>query len=221
MIGPGAFIRDRLPLTCAPFVPEVRLHKAAPTSGLGRLAEADEAFGSPYWAYFWGGGLALARYVLDHPEMVRGRRVLDLGAGSGMVAIAAALAGAAEVLAADVDPYALAAVQANAEANGVVVRTHLGDLTADAAAPAADLVLVGDLFYDPDVAARLLVWLRARHTSGTDVLIGDPWRAHLPTAELEAIATWRVSEATGAGAPEAPPCSVFRLVKLWTDRAGG
>lgn len=207
----GPFIRDRLPLTSAPFVPEVRLHKAVPTSGLARLAETDETFGSPYWAYFWGGGLALARYVLDRPGTVRGRRVLDLGTGSGMVAIAAALAGAAEVLAAEVDPYAVAAVQANAEANGVAVRTHLGDLTLDPAPPEADVILVGDLFYDPDTAARLLPWLHAQAATGIDVLIGDPWRAHLPTAELEAIETWRVSEATGASAPDAPACSVFRL----------
>jgi predicted nicotinamide N-methyase len=103
-----AFIRDNLPLRPVPFVPELRLHKADPRSGLNRLAEADEDFGSPYWAHYWGGGLALARYLLDHPALVRDRTLLDLGTGSGIVAIAACLGGARHVHAADVDPYAMA-----------------------------------------------------------------------------------------------------------------
>src|SRR4051812_37094510 len=102
------FIRANLPLAPVPGIPEIHLHKASPSSGLGRLAAQDAGFGSPYWAYYWAGGLALARYVLDHPEIVAGRRVLDLGAGSGLVAIAAAKAGAGAVIAAEVDPYAVA-----------------------------------------------------------------------------------------------------------------
>lgn len=204
------FIRANLPLTAVPFVPEVRLHKAVPTSRLGRLAEDDERFGSPYWALYWGGGLVLARHVLDHPDSVAGRRVLDLGAGSGLVAIAAALAGAAEVTAADTDPYAVLATGLNAEANGVVVTTRLADLTLEAA-PAFDAVLVGDLFYDQETAARVLGFVRACADRGAEVLIGDPWRAWLPQDQLEPIATWRVSEASGAEDAAARPSSVFRL----------
>ena len=115
-----AFIRDNLPVTPVPGVPEIRLHKAVPTSGLNRLArDGGDAFGSPYWAYLWAGGLALARHVLDHPEIVAGKKVIDLGAGGGLVGIAAAKAGAAAVTAADIDPYACAALPLNAAINHV------------------------------------------------------------------------------------------------------
>src|SRR5262249_40352363 len=99
------FIQENLPIGPAPSVPQAVLHRATPQSGLWRLAERDADFGTPYWAYDWGGGLALARHVLDHPEIVAGRRALDLGAGSGIVGIAAAKAGATDVIAADTDPY--------------------------------------------------------------------------------------------------------------------
>src|SRR5690606_41947200 len=108
-----------LRLTPVPGVPEIRIHRATPSSGLRRFGEADSGFTAPYWAHWWGGGLGLARYLLDHPESVRGKRVLDLGAGSGLVGISAALAGAAHVAAADVDPYAIAVIPMNAAANGV------------------------------------------------------------------------------------------------------
>ncbi len=110
-------------------MPEISLHTAGPKSGLRRLAELDEDFGSPYWAYVWGGGLALARYILDCPEIVARRSILDLGCGSGLVAIAAAKAGAKSVIAADVDPYAIAATRLNAVANGVSLVPLFGDLT--------------------------------------------------------------------------------------------
>lgn len=162
------------------------LHKAGPKSGLWRLAEADEAFGNPYWAYHWGGGLALARYVLDHPEAVAGKRVLDLGAGSGLVGIAALKSGAASVLAADVDPYAMAALELNAAANGVVIETRLGDLT-QSEPPEADVVLVGDLFYTEDLAMNVTRFLDRCLAKGVDVRVGDPWRAFLPRARLRLL----------------------------------
>lgn len=162
------------------------LHKAGPKSGLWRLAEADEAFGNPYWAYHWGGGLALARYVLDHPEAVAGKRVLDLGAGSGLVGIAALKSGAASVLAADVDPYAMAALELNAAANGVCIETRLGDLT-QSEPPEADVVLVGDLFYTEDLAMNVTRFLDRCLAKGIDVRVGDPWRAFLPRARLKLL----------------------------------
>jgi len=187
------FIRDRLPLEPVPGAPEIRLHRAGPRSGLMRLAEADPDFGSPYWARTWGGGLALARHVLDHPETVRGKRVLDLGAGSGLVAIAAAMAGAAEVVAVDVDPYAVTATRLNAVANGVSVEARLGDLTTGEP-PAVELMLVGDLFYDPELAARVTAYLERCVVAGIAVLIGDPFRAYLPTQRLRVVAEYPVAD---------------------------
>ena len=192
-MGLDAFIRERLPLEPVPGVPEIRLHRAGPRSGLMRLAEADPSFGSPYWARPWGGGLALARHVLDHPETVAGKRVLDLGAGSGLVAIAAALAGAGEVRAADVDPYAVAATRLNAAANGVAVEAIHDDLTAGDP-PDVELLLVGDLFYDPDLAARVTAFLERCVAAGIAVLIGDPFRAHLPIERLRVVAEYPVAD---------------------------
>jgi predicted nicotinamide N-methyase len=193
-----------------PFVPEIRLHKADPHSGLNRLAAADPDFGSPYWAHYWGGGLALARYLLDHPEQVAGRSLLDLGTGSGIVAIAACLAGAGPVRAADIDPYAIAAARLNAEANGVAFETELGDLTANPPA-AIDVLAIGDLFYDADTAARVLRFAQASAAQGALVLIGDPRRAHLPLDLLEEVAAYSVSELSGAADHNAKPACVYRL----------
>lgn len=182
------FIRDNLPLAAVATVPEVVLHLAGPASGLRRLARRDGRFGAPYWAHLWGGGLALARHVLDHPDVVAGRRVLDLGAGSGLVGIAAAKAGAATVMAADIDPYAIAAIALNAAANAVDVAAVLGDPLA--AAPAeVDVVLVGDLFYDAALAGRVTDHLDRCQAGGRLVLIGDPGRAFLPRARLRSV--WR------------------------------
>lgn len=152
------------------------MHRANPRSGLWRLAERDADFGTPYWAYDWGGGLALARHVLDNPQCVAGRRALDLGAGSGIVGIAAMLAGAEEAIGADTDPYAIAAMGLNAAANSVAVASFAGDLTAGPA-PSVDIVLVGDLFYDSHLAERVTMFLERCLAAHIKVLIGDPWRA--------------------------------------------
>lgn len=188
-----AFIVERLPLEPTPGVPEIRLHRAGPRSGLMRLADADPDFGSPYWARPWGGGLALARHLLDRPQVVAGKRVLDLGAGSGLVAIAAMLAGAAEAKAADIDPYATVAARLNAAANGVAVEIILGDLTGGDPLD-VDLILVGDLFYDPDVAERVEAFLRRCLAVGIAALIGDPWRTPLPTDRLRVVAEYPVAD---------------------------
>ena len=189
----AAFIRERLPLEPVPGVPEIRLHRAGPRSGLTRLAEADPDFGSPYWARAWGGGLALARHLLDRPALVAGKRVLDLGAGSGLVAIAAALAGAEEVRAVDIDPYAIAAVEMNAAANGVAIETVLGDLTTGGP-PDVELLLAGDLFYDEVLAARVTSFLERCVAAGVEVLVGDPFRAFLPIGRLVAQAEYPVAD---------------------------
>ncbi|MGV1756089.1 class I SAM-dependent methyltransferase [Rhizobium sp. A22-96] len=201
------FITTNLPILPVPGIPEIRLHKAAPNSGLRRLAERDPQFGSPYWAHYWGGGLVLARYLLDRPETVIGRRVLDLGAGSGIVGIAAAKAGAAQVLAADVDRYAIAAIELNAALNDVTIETVLADL-ANGEPPAIDIVCVGDLFYDAALAGRIITFLDRCLAEGIAILIGDPWRAHLPTSRLRLLAEYSVPD-FGDGTASARPSGVF------------
>ncbi len=182
-------IRANIPLAPVPTVTEIRLHRATPQSGLGRFGEADREFTSPYWAHVWGGGLGLARHILDHPGTVKDLRVLDLGAGSGLVGIAAMKAGALHVLAADVDRYAIAAIQINAEANDVSVDTHHGDLTGGPP-PRVDLVLAGDLFYDDALARRLVPFLDRCLDTGMTVLVGDPRRSFLPTERLSLLAEY-------------------------------
>ena len=202
-----AFIRANLPVAPVPGIPEIRLHKAVPASGLARLADGDACFGSPYWAHHWAGGLALARHVLDHPETVAGRRVLDLGTGSGLVAIAAATAGAGAVLAAEVDRYAVAALRLNLALNQVTATILHADLTAGEP-PDVDLLLVGDLFYAPDLAERVTAFLDRGAERGIPALIGDPWRAPLPLARLTELARYEVAE---AGPHTSRPCGVFRF----------
>jgi predicted nicotinamide N-methyase len=191
---PSAFIRDNLPVAPVPAIPEIRLHKAAPSSGLARLADRDENFGSPYWAHHWAGGLALARHILDHPETVAGRRVLDLGAGSGLVAIAAARAGADTVTAAETDPYAVAALRLNLALNSISAEILHADLL-DGDPPEVDLVLVGDLFYAEDLAARVTAFLDRCREHGIPALVGDPWRTPLPLSRLTEFARYEVAEA--------------------------
>lgn len=187
-------IAERLPIAPASSLPEIRLHRADPQIGLRRLlAEWSKVSDAPYWAYAWGGGLALARHVLGHPEAVAGRRVLDLGTGSGLVAIAAAKAGAASVTAVDVDPCAIAAATLNAAANAVRLNALIADPTAGPP-PEADIVLVGDLFYERKTARRVTGWLDRCLEAGIPVLIGDPWRAHLPRGRLRLIAEYPVRD---------------------------
>lgn len=189
-----SFIRDRLPIVATPGIPEIRLHRADRTSGLSHLPELDPgASASPYWAWPWAGGLALARYVLDQPQTVAGRRVLDLGAGSGLVGIAAAMAGASEVFASDTDPNAFAALDLNAALNGAALTPIAGDLMSGAPPP-IDLVLVGDLFYERRLAARLTSFLDHCLEAGADVLVGDPYRAFLPRQRLRPLRDYAVSD---------------------------
>lgn len=199
------FIRERMDVAPAPGVPEVRLHLAGPSSGLARRFGEDAA--EPYWAFVWGGGLALARHLLDRPTVVTGRRVLDLGSGSGLVAIAAMQAGAASVVAVDVDPRAAVAARLNAELNGVVVETMTADLLDGPAPEGVDVVLVGDLFYVAGLAARALGFLRRCRGAGLEVLVGDPGRKTLPVEALEQVGAAPGRDFGG----EAQGGGVFRL----------
>jgi predicted nicotinamide N-methyase len=191
---PGVAGFDRLRLAEVPFVPEVRLHLAVDPIVLGARmeAEAGMALAPLFWASAWAGGQAVSRFVLDNPEVVAGRRVLDLASGSGLVAIAAAVAGAATVTANDIDPYALAALTLNARANGVVVHGSCGDLLAGDG-DGAEVVLAGDVFYSPSLANRMLAFLERVAGRGVCVLVGDPGRAYLPHSRLEVVASYPVS----------------------------
>jgi predicted nicotinamide N-methyase len=188
------FIRANLHLTPVPAIPEIRLYTAHPASGLRRLvAEDDDDPPAPYWAYPWSGGAALARYVLDRPETVRGKRVLDLGAGGGIVAIAAAMAGASTVTAAEIDRNGAAALGLNAAANGVHITIFNEDLTRGPA-PDTDLIAVGDLFYAHDLATGISAYLDRCVAGGIAVLVGDPGRADLPRSRLTLLAEYQVPE---------------------------
>jgi predicted nicotinamide N-methyase len=202
-----SFIRENLRLAPVPSVPEIRLYTAHPASGLRRLlGDADGP--APYWAYPWAGGIALARFVLDRPEIVAGRRVLDLGAGSGLVGIAAAKSGAGDVAAAETDLNGLAAIPLNAAANGVAVRA-LGEDVLAGEPPAVDVVLAGDVFYDADLAIRVEAFLDRCTARGLVVLVGDPGRRPLPRARLRLLARYAVADFGAAKSGETGTSAVF------------
>jgi predicted nicotinamide N-methyase len=174
-----------------PLVPEVSLYCAENAYDVWNLTDdGDESAPMPFWSFPWAGGQALARYLLDHRDVVAGRRVLDLAAGSGLVAIAAALAGAADVTANDVDPYAAAAQEMNAKANRVRISMVTADLL-DAETD-ADLVLAGDVCYERDLSNRMLAFLTRAHARGAHVLLGDPGRTYLPRERLAEVASYDV-----------------------------
>jgi predicted nicotinamide N-methyase len=181
-------------------VPEVRLRVADDVVALWEALEEDGGAGTdpPFWAAAWPGGQALARHVLDVPSLVAGRTVLDLGSGSGLVAVAAALAGAAAIVASEVDPYGRTAIAVNAALNGVGAIRIVGDLLG-APPPAADVVLAGDVCYDRAMTERVLPFLTAARAAGAEVLVGDPGRPYLPTDRLEAVAMHDVPETEGDG----------------------
>ncbi|MDG4762708.1 50S ribosomal protein L11 methyltransferase [Solwaraspora sp. WMMD406] len=190
--GSGDAGADQLRLTRVPLAPEIRLYLAEdPTLLWARLeAAAGRRLPPPFWASAWAGGQALARYLFDHPEVVAGRRVLDLASGSGLVAIAAAMAGAATVAANDIDPYATTAISLNAIANEVRVTITRDDLL-DEGLVDVDVVLAGDALYSGELAAQVLPFL-SRHTDqGVRVLVGDPGRGHCTVDRLEPVARYR------------------------------
>jgi predicted nicotinamide N-methyase len=210
---PVRFIQANMRAAPVPSLPEIRLHTAHRATGLWRLGEPDEdgsAPPAPYWAFPWAGGVALARHILDRPATVAGRRVLDLGAGSGLVAIAAAMAGASEVIAADVDRYAVAAVGVNAATNGVEIAVVGGDLTTGPPPP-VDLVVAGDVYYERDLAEKVTAFLERCLAAGIDVLIGDPGRAYLPRSRLRLLAEYPVPDVGEVVSAAMKPGAVFAL----------
>lgn len=191
-----AFIRENTRLRPVPHVPEISLYVADEAVPLWQKTEEElgrMGLPPPFWAFAWAGGQALARYVLDHPRIVRGKRVLDLACGSGLVAIAAMKAGAAQVAANDIDPFAMPAIALNAGANGVSVETETDDrLDPDTPLEAFGAVLAGDIFYERDTAARALAFLQRMKAQGASVLVGDPGRSYLPREKMSVLAEYEV-----------------------------
>jgi predicted nicotinamide N-methyase len=215
MTDPDRFILENTALMPPPLVPEVRLHLATEVVPLWRKTEEElEAQGvpPPYWAFAWAGGQALARYVLDHREAVAGKSVLDFGAGSGLVGIAAAKAGAASVLCADIDAFARAAIALNAEANGVSIQTTGDNVIGQAGE--WQVILVGDMCYERPLAERLLAWLHERADAGVSVLLGDPGRSYFPKSGVEKLATYSVATTRDLEDREIRETGVYRLTAL-------
>lgn len=188
------FIAANTRLQAVPHAPEISLWLADEITPLWRLTEeelGEMGLPPPFWAFAWAGGQALARWLLDHPDQVAGRRVIDLATGSGLVAVAAMKAGAASVLAADIDPFCAAAVAANATSNGVEIAFTDANLL-DAPPPPADLICAGDVFYEKPMAEAVLAWLKQAQANGTRVIVGDPGRTYFPRSGLTLLAEYTV-----------------------------
>jgi predicted nicotinamide N-methyase len=211
-----AFIRANTKLIAPPLVPEIVLHLAE--ESLPIWEKTEEELGAinlppPYWAFAWAGGQALARYLLDNASLVAQKRVLDLGSGSGLSAIAAAKAGASHVLAADIDAIALAAIALNAEANALNVAATSDDLLA-APPPECDVVLVGDLFYERPLADKVAAFIAEVQGRGVLVLIGDPQRNYFPRGAFERVAEYAVPVTRELEDAE------IKRAAVWRPRAG-
>jgi predicted nicotinamide N-methyase len=193
-LNPRDFILENTELLSPPHTPELKLHLASELVPIWQKTEeelAAQGVPPPFWAFAWAGGQALSRYVLDHPETVRGKRVLDFASGSGLSAIAAAKAGASHVLATEIDTFAVAAIGLNAQVNEVEVTAELVD--AVGTDQGWDTVIAGDICYEREMSARVFAWLRALAGRGALVLIGDPGRNYLPSSHLVEIAVYDVA----------------------------
>ncbi|MFC5384896.1 class I SAM-dependent methyltransferase [Aquamicrobium segne] len=187
------FIRANTALLSPPHVPQIALHLAQEAHDLWQKTEEELArigLPPPFWAFAWAGGQGLARYILDHPEIVQGKKVLDFATGSGIVAIAAAKAGASSVVAADIDPFCQTAVFLNAQANHVCLIFDGSDLIG--ADHGWDVVLAGDVFYEKPFSERLIPWFEALTLRGAEIFVGDPGRSYLPKSGLEQLALYEV-----------------------------
>ncbi len=187
------FIRANTAILAPPYVPEIRLHLADEAHDLWLKTEAElDAIGlpPPFWAFAWAGGQALARHVLDHPGLVRDRRVADFATGSGLVAIAAARAGASLVTGYDIDPFCAAAIRLNTALNETPIAFEARDIIGEI--PQADILLAGDVFFDADMARRITPWFDRLSAEGITILVGDPGRAYLPADRVSRLATYEV-----------------------------
>ena len=193
-----AFVLRHTHVRPVPGLEEVRLHLAdqvMPLMHAVQVETGDPDAALPYWAFAWAGGLAIGRYLSEHPERVAARRVFDLASGSGLCAIASMGAGAAQATGADIDAFAVAAIELNARANGHRVTAVFRDVL-DEEPPDADIILAGDCWYEAGLAARVLPWLQRARDRGIDILVGDPGRRYLPSAELVELATYDVRTTT-------------------------
>ena len=207
------FIRQNTSVMSPPLVPEIKLHLAHEAVPLWQKTEeelGEMGLAPPFWAFAWAGGQALARYVLDNSNMVENFRVVDLATGSGLVAIAAVQAGSASIVATDIDEFATTAAEMNAGLNQVSLDIKLADVLHQPPPP-ADVILVGDLFYEKALAARCLAWLRLAQGQGARVFIGDPGRSYLPKAQLEKLAEYNVPVTRDLEDAEIKKTAVWRL----------
>jgi predicted nicotinamide N-methyase len=207
-----AFIRENTRVLAASYIPEIKLHLADDAVALWQLTEeqlGELGLPPPFWAFAWAGGQALARYLLDNSEIVHGRDVLDVASGSGLVAIAAMQAGAKSAVAVDIDAFAGAAANLNAALNKVNIETSNADPIGQPTP--CDLILVGDLFYDRDLAPRVLDWLIKLQADGKQVLIGDPGRTYLPRDKLEQIAAYNIPVTRALEDAEIKRAAVWKL----------
>lgn len=208
----SVFIRENTRVLAPSFVPEVTLHLADDAVSLWELTEeqlGQLGLSPPFWAFAWAGGQALARYVLDHMNLVADKNVLDVASGSGLVAIAAMKAGAASARAVDIDEFAAHAAQLNAALNDVRIETADADPVGKPTE--ADVVLVGDLFYDRDLAPRVLDWLIELDHAGKTVLIGDPGRTYLPREKLDQITAYDIPVTRALEDAEVKRAAVWKL----------
>ncbi len=209
---PADLIRSNTQLMAPPLVPEISLHLATEILPLWHKTEEELAahgIDPPYWAFAWAGGQALARYVLDHPEAVASKRVLDIGAGSGLVGLAAAKAGAASVLCADTDAFAIAAIAMNATANRLAIAATDEDVIGRDGG--WQVILAGDMCYERPLAERMLAWLKERAAAGIEILIGDPGRSYFPKSGIERLALYKVQTTRELEDREIRETGVFSL----------
>ena len=213
---PAEFVRRNTSIGRPPLVPEIVLHLATEVTPIWQATEDSLSRGAvppPFWAFAWAGGQALARYVLDNPEVVRGREVLDIGSGSGIVAIAASMAGAKRVVAAEIDPFAAAAIRLNVALNGVgvAIAVETRDLL-DRAAAGWGVALAGDVCYEEPMSRRIIGLLRRIAGRGRMALLGDPGRAYLPRSGLEELARYEVPTSRELEDREAKEGVVWRVL---------
>lgn len=212
---PAGFIQTNTQPSAPSLVPEITLHLASEVLPLWQSIEAElEKTGlpPPYWAFAWAGGQALARYVLDNPPFMRGKRVLDFGAGSGLTAIAAAKAGAARVMAADIDAFACAAIALNAKLNAVAIEVVARDLVGEPVE--ADIMLVGDMCYEKPLAERLCLWLATLARQDMAILLGDPGRSYFPRSRFIELARYSVPTTRALEDSDTRSTGVFRMDAL-------